>query len=100
VSIKSTLHVTEEVARQVYNDVLARTTTRDFVDRLDLLYIERRFDEVLSSSTVNVLIISDEAMAEKVKNEWSIKLGTVDLTGRDLKWALEYALENLRMRRC
>lgn len=92
--VQSTLHVTDTVAKKVFEEIAGETVAALVLRRLDDDGFEKLLDRLLSESFYNVLLIDQESMDKAWANPYSRQFGNYDPSGSTLRFQLEQQLES------
>lgn len=91
--VQSTLHVTDTVAKKIFEEIAGETVAALVLRRLDDAGFEKLLDRLLSESFYNVLLIDQESMDKAWANPNSRQFGNYDPSGSTLRFQLEQQLE-------
>lgn len=91
--VQSTLHVTDTVAKKIFEEIAGETAAALVLRRLDDAGFEKLLDRLLSESFYNVLLIDQESMDTAWANPYSRQFGNYDPSGSTLRFQLERQME-------
>lgn len=91
--VQSTLHVTDTVAKKVFEEIAGETVAALVLSNLDDAGFEKLLDRMLDNSFYNVLFIDQESMDKAWENPYSRQFGNYDPSGSTLRFQLEQQLE-------